>query len=190
MQKLSLDRLRVEPGTRVNLTRRATDDTAPFTSRKAADEELQRILPKLFELQERLWAADRWSVLLLLQGSDASGKDGTIEHVMRGLNPQGVTVTSFKQPSAEELDHDYLWRAHHAMPRRGQIGVFNRSHYEDVIVVRVHRISWRARGFHPSASRHGSGKSDSRTSTPWSVISGATERSSASAFCTCRRGSS
>lgn len=138
MQKLSVDRFRVEPGTRVKLAEWTTNETAPFTSRKEVSKERQAILTKLFELQERLWAADRWSVLLLLQGSDASGKDGTIEHVMRGLNPQGVTVTSFKQPSAEELDHDYLWRAHRAMPRRGQIGVFNRSHYEDVVVVRVY----------------------------------------------------
>jgi PPK2 family polyphosphate:nucleotide phosphotransferase len=138
MQKLSLDRFRVQPGTRVKLAEWGTDDTAPFTNRKSASKELKQALPKLFELQERLWAADRWSVLLLLQGSDAAGKDGTIEHVMRGLNPQGVTVTSFKQPSAEELDHDYLWRAHRAMPRRGHIGVFNRSHYEDVVVVRVY----------------------------------------------------
>ncbi|MPZ18345.1 MAG: polyphosphate kinase 2 family protein [Luteitalea sp.] len=138
MQKLSLDRFRVKPGTRVTLAQWDTDDTTPFTSPKAAGKELDRLLKKLFELQERLWAADRWSVLLLLQGSDAAGKDGTIEHVMRGLNPQGVTVTSFKEPSAEELDHDYLWRVHRAMPRRGHIGVFNRSHYEDVIVVRVY----------------------------------------------------
>ncbi|MPY90963.1 MAG: polyphosphate kinase 2 family protein [Luteitalea sp.] len=138
MQKLSPDRFRVKPGTRVKLARWATDDTAPFTSGKAANRERKRTLETLFERQERLWAADRWSVLLVLQAPDAAGKDGTIEHVMRGLNPQGVRVTSFKSPSSEELDHDYLWRVHHAMPRRGSIGVFNRSHYEEVVVARVH----------------------------------------------------
>ena len=95
-------------------------------------------LERMAELQERLYAEGRRSLLVVLQAMDAAGKDGTIAHVMRGLNPQGVTVTSFKQPSAIELAHDFLWRAHKAVPARGYIGVFNRSHYEDVLVVRVH----------------------------------------------------
>ncbi len=93
---------------------------------------------RLRELQERLYAQDRWSVLMVLQAMDAAGKDGTIEHVMSGVNPQGCQVTSFKAPSEEELDHDFLWRVARALPERGRIGIFNRSHYEELLVVRVH----------------------------------------------------
>src|SRR5258705_7380251 len=92
----------------------------------------------LTELQEMLYAQDRWSVLLIFQAMDAAGKDGTIKHVMSGVNPQGVEVTSFKQPSPEELDHDFLWRCARRVPERGRIGIFNRSYYEEVLVVRVH----------------------------------------------------
>ncbi len=92
----------------------------------------------LSELQSRLYADDRWSVLMVLQGMDAAGKDGTIRHVMTGVNPQGVTVTPFKQPSPDELAHGFLWRVHMAAPRAGRIAIFNRSHYEDVLVARVH----------------------------------------------------
>jgi PPK2 family polyphosphate:nucleotide phosphotransferase len=93
---------------------------------------------ELLALQDRLSAQDRWAVLLVFQGMDAAGKDGTIKHVMSGLNPQGVQVHSFKAPSAEELDHDFLWRAAWHLPERGDVGIFNRSHYEEVLVVRVH----------------------------------------------------
>ena len=92
----------------------------------------------LVGLQEKLYADDRWSVLIILQAMDAAGKDSVVEHVMSGLNPQGVQVHSFKQPSAEELDHDFLWRAARHLPERGRIGIFNRSYYEEVLVVRVH----------------------------------------------------
>ncbi|HZP71134.1 MAG TPA: polyphosphate kinase 2 family protein [Pseudolabrys sp.] len=95
-------------------------------------------LGRLSELQERLYASDRWSVLIVLQAMDAAGKDSLIKHVMTGLNPQGVEVHPFKQPSAEELDHNFLWRAARHLPERGRIGIFNRSHYEEVLVVRVH----------------------------------------------------
>jgi len=95
-------------------------------------------LGQLSELQERLYASDRWSVLIVLQAMDAAGKDSLIKHVMTGLNPQGVEVHPFKQPSAEELDHDFLWRAARRLPERGRIGIFNRSYYEEVLVVRVH----------------------------------------------------
>jgi PPK2 family polyphosphate:nucleotide phosphotransferase len=95
-------------------------------------------IERLSELQQRLYAYDRWSVLIVLQAMDAAGKDGVIKHVMTGLNPQGVEVHPFKQPSAEELDHDFLWRAAKRLPQRGRIGIFNRSHYEEVLVVRVH----------------------------------------------------
>jgi PPK2 family polyphosphate:nucleotide phosphotransferase len=93
----------------------------------------------LAEEQERLYAQDRWGVLLIFQAMDAAGKDSTIKHVMSGVNPQGVQVRSFKQPSAEELDHDFLWRCARLLPERGRIGIFNRSYYEEVLVVRVHR---------------------------------------------------
>jgi PPK2 family polyphosphate:nucleotide phosphotransferase len=91
------------------------------------------------DLQERLYAQDRWSVLLIFQAMDAAGKDGTIKHVMSGVNPQGVEVHAFKAPSSEELDHDFLWRTSRVMPRRGHIGIFNRSYYEETLVVRVHQ---------------------------------------------------
>jgi len=94
---------------------------------------------RLSELQEKLYANNKWSVLIVLQAMDAAGKDSLIKHVMSGLNPQGVQVSSFKQPSEEELDHDFLWRIGKALPERGRIGIFNRSHYEEVLTVRVHR---------------------------------------------------
>src|SRR6185369_10428118 len=93
---------------------------------------------RLAALQEKLYAQDRWSVLAVFQAMDAAGKDGAVKHVMSGVNPQGCQVHSFKAPSAEELDHDFLWRIAKALPERGRIGIFNRSHYEEVLVVRVH----------------------------------------------------
>src|SRR3954453_19678208 len=93
---------------------------------------------RLNDLQERLYAQDRWSLLLIFQGMDASGKDSAIEHVMHGINPQGCDVHAFKVPTSAELDHDFLWRSTTAMPRRGHIGIFNRSYYEELVVVRVH----------------------------------------------------
>ena len=99
---------------------------------------LARGIEYLSALQDRLYAQDRWSVLLIFQAMDAAGKDGVIKHVLSGVNPQGCQVTSFKAPSAEELDHDYLWRCMKALPERGRIGIFNRSYYEEVLVVRVH----------------------------------------------------
>jgi PPK2 family polyphosphate:nucleotide phosphotransferase len=99
---------------------------------------LEQGVQQLRELQEKLYAHDRYSLLVILQAMDAAGKDSTIEHVMSGVNPQGCQVFSFKQPSAEELDHDYLWRCNKSLPERGRIGIFNRSYYEEVLVVRVH----------------------------------------------------
>jgi PPK2 family polyphosphate:nucleotide phosphotransferase len=99
---------------------------------------LQQGVEKLSELQDMLYAQDRWAVLLIFQAMDAAGKDGTIKHVMSGVNPQGVQVYSFKTPSAEELDHDFLWRTTRCLPERGRIGIFNRSYYEETLVVRVH----------------------------------------------------
>jgi PPK2 family polyphosphate:nucleotide phosphotransferase len=112
-------------------------------SLKAADkpraaDALREGIEAMADLQDRLYAQDRWSLLLIFQAMDAAGKDGVIKHVMSGLNPQGCQVASFKAPSAEELDHDYLWRCQHHLPERGCIGIFNRSYYEEVLVVRVH----------------------------------------------------
>ena len=100
---------------------------------------LQRGIERLSELQEKLYAQDRWALLLIFQAMDAAGKDSTIQHVMSGVNPQGCQVYSFKEPSTEDLSHDYLWRASKGLPQRGHIGIFNRSYYEEVLVVRVHK---------------------------------------------------
>jgi PPK2 family polyphosphate:nucleotide phosphotransferase len=129
---------RVEPGQKFRLKDRDPADTAGFKSKIEARERLALGCERLRELQEKFYAYRRWALLLVLQAMDAAGKDSTIEHVMSGVNPQGCEVFSFKQPSAEELDHDYLWRAAKCLPERGRIGVFNRSYYEEVLVVRVH----------------------------------------------------
>jgi PPK2 family polyphosphate:nucleotide phosphotransferase len=114
-------------------------DTAGLEEDKAAAKEMfDDQVKELCDLQEKLYAQDSWALLIVLQAMDAAGKDGTIKHVMSGINPQGCVVTSFKAPSVEELDHDYLWRAARAFPPRGHIGIFNRSYYEEVLVVRVH----------------------------------------------------
>jgi len=131
-------RFRVRPGVPVRLRRYAMDDTRPFKHKRKAVGKLKAGLDRLVKLQELLYAQDRWSILLVFQGMDAAGKDSAIKHVMSGLNPQGTQVYSFKRPSEEELDHDYLWRSVKALPERGRIGIFNRSYYEEVIVVRVH----------------------------------------------------
>lgn len=137
------DALHVKPGSRVRLAK--LDPKATFGWDKAEGEpELERQLARLGDLQDRFWAEAKRSVLVVLQGIDAAGKDGTINKVMEAFNPQGCPVTSFKVPSTEELAHDYLWRIHKAVPRKGEIGIFNRSHYEDVLVVRVHGIVPRA----------------------------------------------
>jgi PPK2 family polyphosphate:nucleotide phosphotransferase len=116
------------------------DDTGGFSSseKKEAKELLERDVEALSDLQERLYAQDRWAVLLIFQALDAAGKDGAIRHVMSGINPQGCQVFSFKAPSNEELDHDFLWRCFRCLPERGRIGIFNRSYYEETLVVRVH----------------------------------------------------
>jgi PPK2 family polyphosphate:nucleotide phosphotransferase len=153
MKKSDLDWVRglIEPYrvTRAKHARLASfdpADTGPFardgndeaTDKARAKERLESSIRWLAEQQDVLYAQDRWSVLLVFQALDAAGKDGTIKHVMSGVNPQGCSVTSFKQPSAEELDHDWMWRAWRALPPRGHIGIFNRSYYEEVLVVKVH----------------------------------------------------
>jgi len=129
---------RVEPGEKFRLKDRDPADSAGFESKQDARKRLTQGIERLRELQERFYACDRWALLIVFQAMDAAGKDSTIEHVMSGVNPQGCQVYSFKQPSAEELDHDYLWRTNRCLPERGRIGVFNRSYYEEVLVVRVH----------------------------------------------------
>jgi len=140
---------RLKPGNQVNLKDYNPGDTGPFKDRNEAVEDVEADRQKLIDLQERLYAERQRSLLIVLQGMDTSGKDGAIAHVMSGVNPQGVQVTAFGPPSPEELAHDYLWRVHQAAPSRGRLGIFNRSHYEDVLVVRVHQLVpekvWRAR---------------------------------------------
>ena len=133
-----IEPLRAAPGSTVKLSRDHDPGYTGRVSRPQAAALLAEGVELLAEYQDRLAAQDIFGVLLILQGLDASGKDGTIKHVMSGVNPQAVEVRSFKQPSAEELDHDFLWRYQRALPRRGMIGIFNRSHYEEVLVVRVH----------------------------------------------------
>jgi PPK2 family polyphosphate:nucleotide phosphotransferase len=129
---------RIDDGKKFRLKDISPKDTRGIKSKERALELLQQGVDRLRELQDRLYAQDCWAVLLIFQAMDAAGKDGTIKHVMSGINPQGCQVFSFKAPSNEELDHDYLWRAARALPERGRIGIFNRSYYEEVLVVRVH----------------------------------------------------
>lgn len=132
-------RFRIDNPSKFRLSDFDPDDREGLTKDKSeAKSMLDEGIARLAGLQERLYADDRWSMLIILQAMDAAGKDSVIEHVMSGLNPQGVQVQSFKQPSTEELDHDFLWRAACRLPERGRIGIFNRSYYEEVLVVRVH----------------------------------------------------
>jgi PPK2 family polyphosphate:nucleotide phosphotransferase len=133
------DGLRVEPGRRVDLGAINPDGTHGHR-KEASEGELTAGLERLGGLQDRLWAEAKHAVLVVLQGIDAAGKDGTIRHVMGAFNPMGCQVTSFKVPTPIEIAHDYLWRIHQNTPGKGEIGIFNRSHYEDVLVVRVHEL--------------------------------------------------
>jgi PPK2 family polyphosphate:nucleotide phosphotransferase len=139
-------RLLVEPGTPAGLSKRDPAWTGGSDFEQLSEKKLKAVakdilkegVKELSDSQELLWASDTYALLVVFQAMDAAGKDSTIEHVMSGVNPQGVQVVSFKQPSSEELDHDYLWRISKALPERGRIGIFNRSHYEEVVVLRVH----------------------------------------------------
>jgi PPK2 family polyphosphate:nucleotide phosphotransferase len=133
-------RHRLEDGKSFNFSKVDPDDTGRFKNREEAESATERDVKKLAELQEKLYADNRFSLLIVLQAMDTGGKDGTIKHVFRGVNPVGCQVTAFKKPSTEELDHDFLWRISKALPMRGNIGIFNRSQYEDVLVVRVHQL--------------------------------------------------
>jgi PPK2 family polyphosphate:nucleotide phosphotransferase len=132
-------RYRVDDGKKFRLKDFEADDTWKFKDKEHAGDLLEHSLEKLAELQGRLYAQNEWALLLVFQAMDAAGKDGTIKHVMSGVNPQGCEVFSFKAPSAEELDHDFLWRTMKNLPERGRIGIFNRSYYEETLVVRVHK---------------------------------------------------
>ncbi|WP_447962745.1 ADP-polyphosphate phosphotransferase [Nitrospira sp. Ecomares 2.1] len=129
---------RVDEGTRVDLGKRPTRVKDIYNSKKQYKQVLEKHIEELRDLQRLLYASNRYALLLIFQAMDAAGKDGAIRHVMSGVNPQGCQVFSFKHPSATELDHDFLWRTTQSLPERGRIGIFNRSYYEEVLIVRVH----------------------------------------------------
>lgn len=134
-----LESLKVKPGKSFSLLKDfQTDVSQKFISKREGELLLQEGIGHLSKMQDKLYAHNEYSILIILQAMDAAGKDGAIKHVMSGLNPQGVKVSAFKAPNAEELDHDYLWRHYKQLPGRGEIGIFNRSHYENVLVTRVH----------------------------------------------------
>jgi PPK2 family polyphosphate:nucleotide phosphotransferase len=138
MSKNLLDSFRITNGRKFRLADVRPGDTRGLKSKEEAKKDLEKGIERLADLQEKLYAQDQWGVLLIFQAMDAAGKDGAIAHVMSGVNPQGCQVFSFKAPSAEELDHDFLWRTTRCLPERGRIGIFNRSYYEEMLVVRVH----------------------------------------------------
>ena len=161
-----IEPFRVEPGSKVVLDKHF--DPAFKTGKKKRGEELLAEGVRLLsEYQSRLAAQDEWGVLVVFQALDAAGKDGAIRHVMSGVNPQGVSVHSFKVPSAEELDHDFLWRYAQRLPARGQIGIFNRSYYEEVLVVRVHPENLDRQNLPPAAKRRGVWKRRYREINDW-----------------------
>jgi PPK2 family polyphosphate:nucleotide phosphotransferase len=136
--KINPEKFRVKPSEKVDLKKWPTRVKAAYRSKEHYQELLGEHVAELSELQDRLYADDRYALLLIFQAMDAAGKDGAIKHVMSGINPQGCQVYSFKHPSAEELEHDFLWRTTRNLPERGRIGIFNRSYYEEVLIVRVH----------------------------------------------------
>ncbi len=137
---VDINKFKVSVNQKVNLEEYSTSDSGDIESKKDARTLLKDNILKMSKLQNKLYAHDKYALLIVFQAMDAAGKDSAIKHVMSGLNPQGTQVFSFKQPSAEELDHDYLWRIAKAVPERGRIGIFNRSHYEEVIVVKLHKL--------------------------------------------------
>jgi PPK2 family polyphosphate:nucleotide phosphotransferase len=137
---MSSNKLIVRPNTKVDLSKIPTDFTDGYKSEEEVSNNLEKNIQNMINLQDKLYAENKYSLLIIFQAMDAAGKDGTIKHVMSGLNPQGTQVNSFKQPSLEELNHDYLWRINKCLPERGKIGIFNRSHYEEVLVVKVHNL--------------------------------------------------
>ena len=136
----------LRPGEKVKLKNRPTKVKPIYGSKEEYKELLDRHVSQLSSLQQLLYGSNRYALLLIFQGMDAAGKDGAIAHVMSGVNPQGCEVASFKQPSATELEHDFLWRSTQRLPERGRIGIFNRSYYEEVLIVRVHPEILRGEG--------------------------------------------
>lgn len=137
---VDIDQFRVKEGDKVDLKKMATGCTLKISKERVVKELFPKVIEKLQALQEKLYAQNTFGLVIALQAMDAAGKDGTVKHVFSRLNPAGVKVVSFKQPSAEENDHDYLWRINKSLPARGEIGIFNRSHYEEVAVTRVHEL--------------------------------------------------
>src|ERR1039457_2341341 len=144
--KINSKDFRVRSGENVELKEWPTDVKPYYKSKKRYQELLEEHIGELSSLQRLHWASNRYALLLIFQGMDSAGKDGAIRHVMSGVNPQGCEVFSFKQPSAEELEHDFLWRTNRRLPERGRIGIFNRSYYEEVLIVRVHPEILRSQG--------------------------------------------
>jgi PPK2 family polyphosphate:nucleotide phosphotransferase len=145
------DSFLVPPGKKIKLADYDPADTGKFKSKEDAVEDLREDIARLAAYQDKLYAQNTYALLVIVQAMDAAGKDGAIKHVMSGVNPQGCQVYSFKAPSSEELDHDYLWRVNKALPERGRIGIFNRSYYEEVLVVRVHPTILAAQQLPPKA---------------------------------------
>ena len=135
---MDINKFRITEGSKVDLDQHACDFTDGYNDKDAAEDDLKKNVERMKELQDTLYAQNIYSLLIVIQAMDAAGKDSVIEHVMSGVNPQGCHVVSFKAPSDEEQDHDFLWRCQRNLPERGKIGIFNRSHYEEVLVVRVH----------------------------------------------------
>jgi PPK2 family polyphosphate:nucleotide phosphotransferase len=151
--RISPKEFRVREGHRVDLNKWATKIDPVYKSKDQCQNLLTEHITRLSSLQQLLYASNRYAVLLIFQGMDAAGKDGAIKHVMSGVNPQGCQVFSFKHPSSTELEHDFLWRTTRDLPERGSIGIFNRSYYEEVLIVRVHPDVFRSEGV-PDAPRH------------------------------------
>ena len=164
----------IKNGSGFKLSRCDPGDRRWVKSNVEAKAMLEKGVKRLCDLQEKLYAQDRWSVLLIFQAMDAAGKDGAIKHVMSGINPQGCQVYSFKSPSPQEIDHDFLWRTSRVLPERGRIGIFNRSYYEETLVVRVHPEYSIDRSFRGSSSPNVSGRIGFTTSVRSSAISPAT----------------
>jgi PPK2 family polyphosphate:nucleotide phosphotransferase len=155
MKNIVSDDFRVKPDQKVDLKDWPTEVEPFYASKEDYQAQLARQIERLSDQQQKLYASDRHALLLIFQAMDAAGKDGVIKHVMSGVNPQGCEVTSFKHPGGAEIEHDFLWRANRALPERGRIGIFNRSHYEDVLIVRVHPELLVTEKFDPAAADEG-----------------------------------
>ena len=186
--KIDSSDFRVPASKKVNLKKWPTQVKPVYKSKKEYHKLLQQHVEELSSLQRLHYASNRYALLLIFQGMDGAGKDGAIRHVMSGVNPQGCEVFSFKQPSAEELEHDFLWRTTRRLPERGRIGIFNRSYYEEVLIVRVHPEILRAQGLPDELLDEKTiWKERYRSIVDLEGISTATAPESSSFSCTCRR---